>query len=248
MVLPPFTVTEATLADLESTLVTNNAAFHDNSFRQTLFPQHLAHLTAPDELKAWRINYFTKTYGEKNAKCFKAVQHGPDAIEQVVGFSVWYPPGPGGDGDSTKESHENDSQDGNSYATSAVIPMSESLIRPEDDLPACIDSEFLKSHVSDLAIMKKEIWGDDANFWYLASLAVHPDHQRKGIASVLLKRGFEAADHDGLPLYLEAAPAGKPLYDSMGFRKVSELIVPVLNGGSYLVTGMKRDPVSQKGC
>jgi GNAT superfamily N-acetyltransferase len=51
-------------------------------------------------------------------------------------------------------------------------------------------------------------------------LYVHPDYQRKGIASDLLKWGFEKSEQLGLPIYLEATAEGRPVYERYGFETV----------------------------
>ncbi|KAL2783854.1 hypothetical protein BJX66DRAFT_110874 [Aspergillus keveii] len=51
-------------------------------------------------------------------------------------------------------------------------------------------------------------------------LYVHPNYQRRGIASDLLKWGFEKSEELGLPLYLEATAEGRPVYERYGFETV----------------------------
>ncbi|KAL3443400.1 hypothetical protein BJX65DRAFT_199540 [Aspergillus insuetus] len=51
-------------------------------------------------------------------------------------------------------------------------------------------------------------------------LYVHPDYQRRGIASDLLKWGFEKSEQLGLPIYLEATAEGRPVYERYGFETV----------------------------
>jgi len=53
-------------------------------------------------------------------------------------------------------------------------------------------------------------------------LGTHPSYNGKGIASMLLKWGLDRADNDGMPVFLSASPAGKPMYERRGFRVVQE--------------------------
>ena len=56
-------------------------------------------------------------------------------------------------------------------------------------------------------------------------LAVSPTHQRLGLGSKLIRRGLEAADKDGAQTFIEASPAGLPLYLKHGWEPVDELVI-----------------------
>lgn len=74
---------------------------------------------------------------------------------------------------------------------------------------------------------------------YLAVLAVHPDHQRKGIGRKLIQWGLDEADRLGLIAYLEASPDGLRLYEQTGFEKVKEAETdwtPFIEGGRFPFT------------
>ena len=53
-------------------------------------------------------------------------------------------------------------------------------------------------------------------------LATLPAHERRGAGTLQMKWGIDRALRDGLDCYLEATPAGMPLYQRMGFELVSE--------------------------
>ncbi|KAL3477637.1 acyl-CoA N-acyltransferase [Aspergillus californicus] len=59
----------------------------------------------------------------------------------------------------------------------------------------------------------------------LDALYVHPDYQRRGVARGLLEWGIAEAERLGLPVYLEATVAGRPVYERSGFEalQVAEL-------------------------
>lgn len=58
----------------------------------------------------------------------------------------------------------------------------------------------------------------------LKLLHTHPDHQKRGAGSMLLRWGASEADRLGLESYLEASPEGKPLYAKCGFRELETLV------------------------
>jgi GNAT superfamily N-acetyltransferase len=59
----------------------------------------------------------------------------------------------------------------------------------------------------------------------LGLLAVHPDFHRRGVGTMLVKWGLKEAEERGLPAYLEASPAGFPLYSGLGFWQVDSVVV-----------------------
>jgi ribosomal protein S18 acetylase RimI-like enzyme len=63
--------------------------------------------------------------------------------------------------------------------------------------------------------------GDDTAVWFVATV---PQAQRQGRAGKLLKRlMLDARDRGQLTASLQGSPAGKPLYERLGFRTVGTL-------------------------
>jgi GNAT superfamily N-acetyltransferase len=60
----------------------------------------------------------------------------------------------------------------------------------------------------------------ERGYLYMAILAVEPKVQRMGVGRKLLEWGLDMADREGLEAFIEASPAGKPLYEKMGWREV----------------------------
>ena len=60
---------------------------------------------------------------------------------------------------------------------------------------------------------------------YLYNLAVDPDHQGKGWASVLLNPMLAKADKEKLPCYLETGDRNVPLYKHFGFEVIERVSV-----------------------
>ena len=57
---------------------------------------------------------------------------------------------------------------------------------------------------------------------HLAPLWVLPDHQGRGVASLLLRDGIELADREdpSPPMYLEAMPEARVIYEHFGYQGV----------------------------
>ena len=59
--------------------------------------------------------------------------------------------------------------------------------------------------------------------WYLLGLAVHPEHQGKGLGSHLLRHGITRAQSMRLPCYLETTnPRNVAYYEKHGFRLLGQ--------------------------
>ncbi|KXS94697.1 hypothetical protein AC578_10374 [Pseudocercospora eumusae] len=98
---------------------------------------------------------------------------------------------------------------------------------------------FDKKHYDDLNALvteyRKKVMGDRKDYWSLASMAVHPEHQGRGIASRLVADGLKLVDADGAECYLEATPSGRKVYEKAGFVVKAEIPLPQLDGKYSLV-------------
>merc|ERR1711939_541588 len=81
----------------------------------------------------------------------------------------------------------------------------------------------------------------------LSNLFTHPDYHRKGVGSALLSHGLRIADERGLFTFLEASPAGAPLYKRHSFQEVGHFDVE-LDSGTYRTLLMHRPrPAAESG-
>ncbi|GAA5919042.1 hypothetical protein JCM1841_003716 [Sporobolomyces salmonicolor] len=80
---------------------------------------------------------------------------------------------------------------------------------------------------------RKEIMGDEPH-WYLGPLWTHPNYQGQGVASALLRSAIALADATDppTPMYLEASPAGQPLYAKWGWERLEGTETAMLRRGS----------------
>ncbi|EFQ32953.1 acetyltransferase [Colletotrichum graminicola] len=86
-----------------------------------------------------------------------------------------------------------------------------------EDMPAEVCDAFFDKEERERA----RVMGDEEHY-YLDTLVTHPDYQRRGAGSMLLKWGCELADEDGVGAYVDASKAGKGLYERFGFVDKSE--------------------------
>ena len=75
----------------------------------------------------------------------------------------------------------------------------------------------------------------------LVGFAVDPAHQGKGLAKKMLQWGFDRSEEEKLPIYLEASPAGDPVYIHYGFKPIGHF---EMFDGSEIVRCMIRRPQS----
>ena len=59
-------------------------------------------------------------------------------------------------------------------------------------------------------------------------LSTHPDHERRGVGSMLVKWGTDLADAMGLRAFVQASRVGKAMYERHGFKdREGWITVPV---------------------
>ena len=54
-------------------------------------------------------------------------------------------------------------------------------------------------------------------------MAVHPDHRRKGIGSLMMAWGNKKIDEKGLESFVESSELGRGLYEANGYMTVMKL-------------------------
>ncbi|KAF3767143.1 acyl-CoA N-acyltransferase [Cryphonectria parasitica EP155] len=91
----------------------------------------------------------------------------------------------------------------------------------DDEWPADGDPPRAAVFFRKLAGMHEEIMGARAH-WYLEIIVTRAAHQGRGAGAMLMQWGAERADREGVECYLDATPAGKPLYERFGFRDAVE--------------------------
>jgi len=60
--------------------------------------------------------------------------------------------------------------------------------------------------------------------------SVHPEHQQKGVGSMLLEYGVRKADELGIECFVEVTDEGMGLYKKFGFMTLTKILVDAENG------------------
>ncbi|KAL4723370.1 hypothetical protein ACLX1H_009866 [Fusarium chlamydosporum] len=108
-----------------------------------------------------------------------------------------------------------------------------------DTFPASGDQETARHFFqlnSDATI--KYVAGE--KHWFLSTIAVAKEGQRRGVGSALMKFGVERADEEGWMSYLNSSHEGKGLYEKFGFKVTGTSEFPELGMVQY---HMRREAV-----
>ncbi|EXK77166.1 hypothetical protein FOQG_18120 [Fusarium oxysporum f. sp. raphani 54005] len=82
-----------------------------------------------------------------------------------------------------------------------------------EDMPIQDCDAFLKR----LERSRLQAMGGQKEHYYLDMLATHPEYQRRGAGSMLIKWGCDLADENGVEVYVDASKDAAPLYWKFGF-------------------------------
>ena len=71
--------------------------------------------------------------------------------------------------------------------------------------------------------------------WYLVVAGVRPEAQGRGLGALLMRRGLDAADSTGTPVYLETADrANVAYYEQFGFAVIEDALELVPGGPAHV--------------
>ncbi|KAH8902680.1 hypothetical protein BR93DRAFT_962200 [Coniochaeta sp. PMI_546] len=134
----------------------------------------------------------------------------PDGIvkKQIVGWTSWNSAPPPGTEKSAEEKEREEAE--------------EVTYRPE-----AMDKEEQERIAADIKVLYKQCYGEDEpnKYWILQVNCVHPSHQRKGVASKMVKWGITEAAKNGKGVVVISTPMGRPFYVSVGFEAVAEMYI-----------------------
>ncbi|KAI0002717.1 hypothetical protein F4779DRAFT_603139 [Xylariaceae sp. FL0662B] len=166
---------------------------HDAPFVDIYFPGHdtsSGEVQGLTRLTAWK-------HSSENSKFLKAVrrtdQGGP---EHIIGLAIW--------------TYMKDAPPADISKVEDV-----ELLWPDSD-----DREFMARLWSDYVKPRTRAIEESGGkgIYVLEMLAVHPDFQRLGAGTALVKWGTRAADEQGLKAVVEGTPVARRLYDQCGLH------------------------------
>ena len=67
----------------------------------------------------------------------------------------------------------------------------------------------------------------------MEGFAVHPNWQRKGVGSMLVKKFLEFVDNNHAACYVHSSRTGKALYQKFGFKPMGVVAVELKEFGNY---------------
>ena len=200
---PEFHIAECTLDDLKAMVDAYQSAFGREQVHQYMFPE----ATCPKEKSdPWLMAKFGKRLRAPapGVKHFKTVH---TASGKLASWGRWVFPHPAPNPQTEEEKAEEERRDKEEN-------------RP--DLPEGANIEACEEFFGALDKSQKK-WVVDEEMYVMGLLATHPDFQRRGCASMLLKYVLNMADKEGRKAYIEATKPGKPVYERLGWKTVEVL-------------------------
>ncbi|KAF6819062.1 hypothetical protein CMUS01_11781 [Colletotrichum musicola] len=205
---PPFTISGVTYDDAAGVAETSTLAFyHTDQHWRALWGS-----TPMDKIMRGASARMSQGLASDRARTrhIKAVYR---ATGKVIGYARWILPE---DNDSIRwvdaKTREPSVQQAGAFEVAYEA-------YTEDGRARWMDGEMYKA--LDTPIREAEIEemrAHEGPFLVLEYLAVHPDHQRKGVASTLVERGLEQADAVGMKVWVMSTAAAQPLYEKLGFE------------------------------
>ncbi|KAH6964378.1 acyl-CoA N-acyltransferase [Fusarium avenaceum] len=188
--------------------------FIDDYWFSLIVPGRLEH---PDTFrKMWSSN-FREAYGDKGSVILAAYREDEDSEDgrgEFLAFAVWTRFGTS----DVARSWQGDSW--NKKVTRLGVmwdSFSKYLLRQTDPGVSIEATNEVFSWMGSV----KHLYPTE--YWSLAWLGVSPKCQRTGIGKKLLQWGIDRSEEEQVSAALVSTEVGKPLYEKMGFREVSDI-------------------------
>ncbi|KAL8758594.1 MAG: hypothetical protein Q9184_003871 [Pyrenodesmia sp. 2 TL-2023] len=187
-----------------------------NPFWQTQFPRG-----GTSHLQVWTAYHMRREYETSDIHFFKIVD--VSAPDKIVGYAKWTVEG----GDAERGAGEGRATTGESIAedgtTARLAPFDPPDV-PEQESRVELFNDWMPELVK-----KRHQYLVEPQTVVLDDLWILPDHQRRGLGTMLLKCFVDYADKRGWPCYLESTPLALPMYLSQGFREIDGVEINLAN-------------------
>ncbi|KAL8932830.1 MAG: hypothetical protein Q9216_006652 [Gyalolechia sp. 2 TL-2023] len=151
--------------------------------------RHAFPIHDPGLMYPWRLRQLNEGFQKEFHKHFKIVDTSKCII---VSYASWECPHPA----QPKEASQG--------------RISDSDI-PETSFPAGSNIQMVKDFYNERDKIKAK-YIDPTQDYYLRGIFTDPEYQRQGLGSMLMRKGLASIDAEGRRCYLEATPAGLPMY------------------------------------
>ncbi|KUJ20317.1 acyl-CoA N-acyltransferase [Mollisia scopiformis] len=222
-----FTLSECTKEDVPAMIQVYLSSFASDYFGQFVFPKATI---SDEERHRWLTYRFTTLFTKREVRSFKITEN---STGKMAAFLRWTFPIVLTEEEQLERKKEKAEKERVMKETGhdPTWPRGANLALTEEKFGGL-------ERMMDKYVDKKEM--------YVANLlGTDPAYQRKGLASRLLKHVLDMADREGRKVYIEATPAGHPVYLKLGFKDVDIVKVDLSRwGGKEIGTNriMIRDP------
>ncbi|KAL9101804.1 MAG: hypothetical protein Q9163_002975 [Psora crenata] len=156
-------------------------------------------------------------YGARLTKVVENDSGGPILSRNIVGFSRWVYP---------------------VKLTAEQLKAKQEREDKRDLPPEGTIAELEKEYKRQISAGRKK-WTDPEKTYLLHVLGVRPSHQRRGLGTLLIAPGLEAADRAGAQTYIEASTVGFPLYLRLGWEHIDQMALDFSPYGGEKNVGWK---------
>ncbi|RDW69861.1 acetyltransferase-2 [Coleophoma cylindrospora] len=210
LAMPTYSIAPCTVADGADISRNNISAFWEDphwilAWRHTTLEHHIVEVA-----KRIPRNLLTDRTTKRHQKVTD-----PDT-GRLLGYARWYLP----------PSHAT-STDGAPVWPEAIVPAVEPKAEAEIRRIAATAIWDPNAESDALLVPIREVKNEilaRKPYMHLEYLAVHPENQGKGVATVLVQSGMKEAEKVGLDIFIHAMKAGVGLYQRLGFRVAKEFV------------------------
>ncbi|KAG9237898.1 acyl-CoA N-acyltransferase [Amylocarpus encephaloides] len=140
-----------------------------------------------------------------------------------------------------------EAEDGHEGFGDVVKAMENPTMKAVQMLPEFLNQEFILTSGAMIKGLQDRMKG--GRHYYISTLVVSPQYQRKGIGAQLMRKCLEEANKEGLPTWLISFPGSHELYLKLGFVDVehSDVDLNEWDGGRCRGYGIYRSYAMRRG-